>query len=41
MMTEHMYGDEIEVHSLLVIDQNTFEGKIHVSVASRGDKLPN
>ena len=27
MMTEHVYGDEIEVHSLLVIDQNTFEGQ--------------
>ena len=26
MMTEHMYGDEIEVHSLLIIDQHTFEG---------------
>ena len=27
MMTEHMYGDEIEVHSLLIIDQHTFEGR--------------
>ncbi|XP_052801738.1 DNA damage-binding protein 1-like [Mya arenaria] len=25
MMGEHTYGDEIEVHSLLVIDQHTFE----------------
>lgn len=25
MLTEHMYGDEIEVHSLLIIDQHTFE----------------
>lgn len=24
-----MYGDELEVHSLLVIDQHTFEGKLH------------
>ncbi|WAR03144.1 DDB1-like protein [Mya arenaria] len=28
MMGEHTYGDEIEVHSLLVIDQHTFEGKV-------------
>lgn len=27
-MGEHTYGDEVEVHSLLVIDQHTFEGKI-------------
>jgi len=25
MMGEHMFGDEVEVHSLLVIDQHTFE----------------
>jgi len=28
MMGEHVYGDEIEVHSLLVIDQHTFEGML-------------
>ena len=26
MMGEHMFGDEVEVHSFLVIDQHTFEG---------------
>ena len=24
---EHMFGDEVEVHSLLILDQHTFEGK--------------
>ncbi len=27
-LLEHVYGDEIEVHSLLILDQHTFEGKI-------------
>lgn len=26
-MGEHSAGDEVEVHSLLIIDQHTFEGK--------------
>lgn len=26
-MGEHTFGDEVEVHTLLVIDQHTFEGK--------------
>ena len=26
-MGEHTFGDEVEVHNLLVIDQHTFEGK--------------
>ena len=26
-MGEHTYGDEVEVHTLLVIDQHTFEGE--------------
>ena len=25
-LTEHMFGDELEVSSLLVLDQHTFEG---------------
>ena len=25
-LTDHSYGDEVEVHSLLVLDQHTFEG---------------
>ena len=25
-LAEHVYGDEIEVHSLLILDQHTFEG---------------
>jgi DNA damage-binding protein 1 len=27
MIGEHSFGDEVEVHSLLIIDQHTFEGK--------------
>ena len=27
-LTDHTYGDEVEVHSLLVLDQHTFEGEI-------------
>ena len=26
-LTDHMHGDEVEIHSLLIIDQHTFEGK--------------
>jgi len=27
-LTEHMFGEEVEVSSLLVLDQHTFEGII-------------
>jgi len=30
-LTEHVFGDEIEVHSLLILDQHTFEGMCLVS----------
>jgi len=27
-LTEHMFGEEVEVSSLLVLDQHTFEGTV-------------
>ena len=39
MLTEHMYGDEIEVHSLLIIDQHTFEGMQFSEITSIGGSL--
>lgn len=29
-LSDHIFGDEVEVHSLLVLDQHTFEGLIMV-----------
>ena len=34
MMGEHTFGDEVEVHSFLVIDQHTFEGTDYNAVCS-------
>ena len=28
MPSEHIFGEEVEVHSLLILDQHTFEGEI-------------
>lgn len=37
-MGEHSAGDEVEVHSLLIIDQHTFEGKAEKTIFSFSSK---